>query len=385
MADKFHINGSGDPGKCSAKQGGCPFGGESDHYSTQEEAREQYEKANADKVIPLKPKQTLAELNKIAKTSTSQNELLQAVLSGSNRTLSNLSSNPSADSEALGAAHDKTSDKAIKDRLELHKNFPIGKLTEYGLQSIRKKSSNDLVKKMASDDVTDSQAQLVLDKYPMNTSQAIIKNTNNKVSQEMLIKLAEQNTTCLTTAILDNPKYPVKDRMASYNNDQLEAVAVFSSDIDSVKVALSSTINAHNRDRILYSALDNKVIPSDSLKNIANETSNEFNQLKVYSHPNSTREIKDILVKKNSTVASLNKLDELQKTKPEAFRKLENSTQILDRSGSTATAFAFDTEKVKELGLDANDIDAYVRIKQNNWLQHTKYDATTGIYSGHRD
>ena len=40
---KFHINGKGEPGPCSAQADGCPFGGEESHYSSPEAAREAYE------------------------------------------------------------------------------------------------------------------------------------------------------------------------------------------------------------------------------------------------------------------------------------------------------------------------------------------------------
>jgi len=40
---KFHINRAGNPGSCRAKPGNCPYGGESDHYTSKEDAREVYE------------------------------------------------------------------------------------------------------------------------------------------------------------------------------------------------------------------------------------------------------------------------------------------------------------------------------------------------------
>lgn len=41
---KFHVNENGDAGPCGAKRGKCPFGGEDEHYSSAEAAREAYEK-----------------------------------------------------------------------------------------------------------------------------------------------------------------------------------------------------------------------------------------------------------------------------------------------------------------------------------------------------
>lgn len=40
---KFHINDKGEPGKCRADQGKCPFGGQSKHYNTAADARKDYE------------------------------------------------------------------------------------------------------------------------------------------------------------------------------------------------------------------------------------------------------------------------------------------------------------------------------------------------------
>lgn len=39
----FHVNDNGDPGNCRAEKGGCPFGGEDEHYGSRVEAREAYE------------------------------------------------------------------------------------------------------------------------------------------------------------------------------------------------------------------------------------------------------------------------------------------------------------------------------------------------------
>lgn len=36
---KFHVNGKGEPGPCTAKEGNCPFGGEEEHHDSMEAAR----------------------------------------------------------------------------------------------------------------------------------------------------------------------------------------------------------------------------------------------------------------------------------------------------------------------------------------------------------
>jgi hypothetical protein len=62
---KFHINSKGDPGKCSAKNGGCPFGSESDHYNTPEQARQEFERANSESQLSAHSKKDFNTLEQI--------------------------------------------------------------------------------------------------------------------------------------------------------------------------------------------------------------------------------------------------------------------------------------------------------------------------------
>ena len=43
---KYHLNWKGEPGKCSAKEGNCPFGGADDHFDSPETARQAFEAQN---------------------------------------------------------------------------------------------------------------------------------------------------------------------------------------------------------------------------------------------------------------------------------------------------------------------------------------------------
>lgn len=48
---KFHVNDKGEAGQCRAEKGGCPFGGEAQHYSSPENARQAYELSMAGEQI----------------------------------------------------------------------------------------------------------------------------------------------------------------------------------------------------------------------------------------------------------------------------------------------------------------------------------------------
>jgi len=47
VAVKWHVNGEGKPGKCSAKKGQCPFGADAPHFGTKREAEAAAEAAAA--------------------------------------------------------------------------------------------------------------------------------------------------------------------------------------------------------------------------------------------------------------------------------------------------------------------------------------------------
>lgn len=58
---RFHINGEGNPGKCSAQPDNCPFGTKEAHYDSKAEARQAYEErlAHARSLDPVRSKSAL--------------------------------------------------------------------------------------------------------------------------------------------------------------------------------------------------------------------------------------------------------------------------------------------------------------------------------------
>lgn len=55
---KFHINNAGEAGQCRATQGGCPFGGDAQHYESPEFARQAFELSMAGSQVPEVSKKT---------------------------------------------------------------------------------------------------------------------------------------------------------------------------------------------------------------------------------------------------------------------------------------------------------------------------------------
>lgn len=70
---KYHVNPAGEPGPCGANKN-CPFGGDSDHYTTKEAAREAYEKNMSAETLPAASKKSAAidsEVEKVIDTLVS--------------------------------------------------------------------------------------------------------------------------------------------------------------------------------------------------------------------------------------------------------------------------------------------------------------------------
>lgn len=63
MSDKFHINKKGEAGRCSAQSDRCPFGGESEHYSSTDEAQKAYENLQKSQVAPAISKSNVDPLS----------------------------------------------------------------------------------------------------------------------------------------------------------------------------------------------------------------------------------------------------------------------------------------------------------------------------------
>lgn len=63
---KYHVNDKGESGQCRAEKGGCPFGGEAQHYSSPEVARQAYELSMAGEQIATVKKAPSEKVQKAA-------------------------------------------------------------------------------------------------------------------------------------------------------------------------------------------------------------------------------------------------------------------------------------------------------------------------------
>lgn len=212
--NQFHVNPAGEPGPCSAEVS-CPFGSNDEHFNTKEEARDFYEKQNAEKVLP----QTMSksELNKAVKDSADPEVLLHGAINGTDRTRGNLVKNPNATPESLVAVRDNSDDEDLKLRAQMHDKFPVGKMDDKVFEKIEELSAfklpspeysiaSNLSRKIyGSDELTDEIYDRATSKLGNHSKPLVaVLNTNNKLSTEKLISIAESDNSILNRVVKDN-------------------------------------------------------------------------------------------------------------------------------------------------------------------------------------
>lgn len=74
MAKKFHINSEGEPGRCRAQPGRCPFASDSDHYASAADARMGYEKLMRDQNSIAANRQEMEQQEKLQQFAANEAE-----------------------------------------------------------------------------------------------------------------------------------------------------------------------------------------------------------------------------------------------------------------------------------------------------------------------
>lgn len=117
---KFHINPkTGEPGKCSADNGNCPFGSADQHYTSIDAARAAFEENNS--TFPL----SLKEMNAQAKATADPAIIKQLISAGSDRTLGNLAKNPNLVTKDAEEMLKRTTNPVVRAAIYMNKKFVL--------------------------------------------------------------------------------------------------------------------------------------------------------------------------------------------------------------------------------------------------------------------
>lgn len=208
MAKAFHVNDNGEPGRCRAFQGNCPFGDEKHHYSSAEDAREAFERANAGNTFtptfgPTPPKLKRSKLEEIARTSKDEREL-RGVVEGittphfQRKVAKALAENPNVPGHILAEARSRTG-LAYHEfvALEAHPNYPLNRLTGEGAYMLSNTLTKDGYNELHSrDDVGDTllyKSAMFKAKYDEGVKLAL-SNGNNEIRDSYRDWIASENT-----------------------------------------------------------------------------------------------------------------------------------------------------------------------------------------------
>lgn len=400
MKEKYHTNKAGVVAKCQATIRACRFGGDEAHHSTAEEAREAYEKSMESKVLvgstkkvygiepDQKPKRKASELNALAKSTDKIEDFREIVQYGSERALKNISVNPKATDEVLAAAYDLSEDTDTKKALMLHANYPVSKLSGNEFISKLGKLDTKQALTLASSPGVNDEHYLAVRKT--NSGKAItaafaMLQSNNDLSQKLVISQAESHQNLLSQAIKGS-KYPANrisklDTKLISSNDAgrakspyLEGYADWSvkNKSDDIANAVASNPNA-----------DDAVLRRLSTRGLAFE--------RVYTHPKASEETRSLAVKNSTSqdTAAIVKIDTLNRAIPGGLKKSivddsqrKNLSRINNR-GYTETVTHLDKNKVKQYGLNEQDIKYLFKAK--NFNAGFSYDEAEGTVTGRVD
>lgn len=372
MAEKFHINEMGNPGRCSATKGSCPFGEASDHFDTPQEARASFEKAKTDelfvplrKVLPetkTKSEIPLKELSSLAKTSSDVEILTEAAERGSARTLGNLVSNRAAPSEVLVKAFERADDDALRLRLQSHDNFPIGSMNEAGLTKLYHKHPLNFGRRMTDDSITDAQGEVVMQKYAYYGAHGILTNPNNKLSQEFIVNHAEADLTNFRAVVNDNPKYPLKDRIPHLSGELLAEAIKKTGDEDAIRKIYRSATSSGTRKKIISNAALNPATPTDVLDKLGHEDRDHMQQMYLYYHKNASASLKKKMSSENPELAIAEKVGALLNKNPDIHNEIRASAKMRSEGfGGRTAVITLDANKIREMGLSDNQVGELVR------------------------
>lgn len=392
---KYHINKKGEPGACYATRK-CPFGDVEDHYESKELARNAYETKMTNELIPQGNTASLGkrELNELAKI-TSDDALLNRMLAeGSERTLKNLARNANVDGPRLTEAYKLAQAPETRLALARNTNFPVHAMNSDDFVQVYKDGDYKSQRNLLNDnDVNDANVKALLKVEaergrftPAVDFGAILRNSDNKLSEDMVVDLAERNWRTLDAALMSN-RYPA-DRIASLDRELIYGSSILHSKNSTyleayVQWAVNNKDDANGR-QSQYTAgrvANNPSTPPATLHKLAE---NGLALEEVYRHPDATPETKALAVASSPEVARMKKLDKLEESYPGGLKNeliVNNSTsQPYRNRGLYDSTVKLDTSKVKALGLSKQDV--FTLLKVGDYNGGYNYDENTGVFTG---
>lgn len=391
---KYHISPkTGFPNICRATDRPCPIGGQDEHYSTKDEARQAFEKKNTNELgatasIKKERKQTLktSELNSLAKETSDRGEIKQILEFGSERTLKNLGQNPNIDSESLVKGYKAAKTEDARLGITLNKNFPVKEMTgrEFVHRMKSYKSTSELKDFVTSPELTNEHYNSVIESVSYSTGinlKHAMLSTPNNISKDLLVEEAESSPHLLNAAI-QGGTYPV-GRIPS-----LDKTAIYWGNISRAKSdylkAYADWALRNNDEKIAIDVAKNPEADDKSLRKLAEKG---FALEEVYKNPKARETTRQIALAKAPGLQSIAKIEKLNTKLGKNVRddiqiKTDVTTHGRYNTHNTVTV-ELDKDKVKKY--DLNDEDIRNIFEAKNYNAGFSYDKDSGVVTMSND
>jgi hypothetical protein len=398
---RYHINPkTGEPGKCSAKNGGCPFGGENEHYTSPEAAREAFEADNSASTFTMSVK----DMNALAKTTDDHSVIAGLIAKGTDRTLSNLAKNPNLTDQEVRAALAKTKNVSVRANLLLVNHGPAELMAPEDLEEIlsklppsQKRESfpfyrgtgsklSTLVNNVSLSDAHYDQVMLSPNISSLIKDRFVITlGEDNKISGRKTLDFIEahgwRNHPVRADKALANGKL-TEDDLMNVPEGYLDNFTSLSPNLSSANVStLGRVAGARGHDRLQEAVAKDSRTSGDVLDFMARHS---MHPKEVYLNPNTPAEGKARLEEKYRDQPYV-RMERLRKNIGakdfESIMKPAGGSQ-LGRSYSES-ALAFDMEKVRQYGLTMDDIRYLGKAEQFN--AGSSFNPETGVLTGRID
>lgn len=395
-ANKFHITAKGEPGVCRAYRGSCPLGGEGDHYATQKEAQQAYEKKMTEELLPAgasKSSLGLRDLTKLSRVSSDESVLKEAAERGTDRTFGVLAKNPNTPASVLVKASEKAGADARR-QLVRHANFPLEKMPLNEFAGAYLSKSNDYMGNvyLENEAMTDAHVEeLKASGVELNGFSEVPKllMTNNKLSPEKKTELATTNSRSFATALKHGDFYPA-DRVASTRPHLMEWDTARGVNNKEYLSGLATWAGDHPDDRntswIAYDVATNPRTPSPALQELHQKLGSSKRVAEaVYGNPSASDEVKASIREAHPSMTKIVDLNKAYDGKARDVAVVDStSSHPYGRNrGYSHNTWKLDPDFVKRHDLSTEDVMNLMEAR--NYNAGVSYDPETYTFKGSID
>jgi len=399
---RYHVNPeTGDAGKCSATKGNCPFGGESEHYTSAKAARAAYEDKQDSQVFATLP---LKELNAQAKTTSDPGVISAAIEQGSERTLGLVAKNPNLNELQAAKALARATSPKTRAALLIAVGEPNPAMTAEDLEEVLatvpnnflslaklKDTSTPIGRVVNSPYLTDVHFDQIvnstrLNRYASSDFARVLGQENQITSQRVKLWLEDNSWSThplkpeaalssgkLTEAMLQN----APEKYLSYFATTGLPHKLSSSDIKK----LGSVALKRNHEQLQYWIASDTRTPQATLTALVNK---DLQLERVYGNPSSSTTLRNRIEARlpHSPAIRMGKLKEMIGVTEFGAIMRDGQASQLGRTQSSNTK-VFDMERVRKYGLTNDDIFFLGKSEQYNL--GASFNPATGELTGRTD